>query len=428
MALIQVNSENVLRPVKPLHGVGQPPFYGSDYSLLHYLTDAGIPFSRLHDVGGAFGGNLYVDIPNLFRNFDADPQDPASYDFAFTDVLMAKLAEYRLEPFFRLGVTIENYSHIKSYRIFPPKDNLKWAKICEGVIRHYTEGWADGFRYNIRYWEIWNEPDGHEAERSMMWKGTKEEYYELYAVTSRYLKEKFPHLKIGGYASCGFYGLESSQSDPNYKDFEYFMTFFDEFLTYIKERNCPMDFFSFHSYAGIESTQKHIAYARRKVTEAGYPDAELSLNEWNPDHRTRGSLHHAAQVTGMMLMYQDSALDNAMFYDARWGISEYGGMFNPLTREPFPAYYGFVAFNELYRLGTEVETLSSEEGLYAVSATDGKVIKTLLVNTSDHAIPLTLALGGRVVASCKVIDDGHNLEETPLPGCIPAESVMLLRF
>ena len=143
--------------IKPLHGVGQPPFSGIDFTLIRrWLTPAGIPFSRLHDVGGCFGNNLYVDIPNLFRDFDADPADPASYDFAFTDLLITALVEAGVEPFFRLGVTIENYMRVRAYRIHPPKDNLKGAQICEGVIRHYTEGWADGFRYPIRYWEIWN--------------------------------------------------------------------------------------------------------------------------------------------------------------------------------------------------------------------------------------------------------------------------------
>ena len=37
-----------------------------------YMTEAGIPYSRLHDVGGWMGGGLYVDIPNLFRDFDAE--------------------------------------------------------------------------------------------------------------------------------------------------------------------------------------------------------------------------------------------------------------------------------------------------------------------------------------------------------------------
>ena len=48
--------------IKPMHGVGQPPFLGSDFSLFHYLKEAGIPYSRLHDVGGALGCGLYVDI------------------------------------------------------------------------------------------------------------------------------------------------------------------------------------------------------------------------------------------------------------------------------------------------------------------------------------------------------------------------------
>ena len=43
--------------VKPMHAVGQPPMTGLSNSLFHYLTRAGIPYSRLHDVGGWMGGN-----------------------------------------------------------------------------------------------------------------------------------------------------------------------------------------------------------------------------------------------------------------------------------------------------------------------------------------------------------------------------------
>ena len=51
---------------KPMHAIGQPPMTGLSNSMFHYLTRAGIPYSRLHDVGGWMGGGLYVDIPNLF--------------------------------------------------------------------------------------------------------------------------------------------------------------------------------------------------------------------------------------------------------------------------------------------------------------------------------------------------------------------------
>ena len=58
-----------------------------------YLTEAEIPFSRLHDVGGMYGGSRFVDIPNLFPDFGADETDPASYRFAYTDALIQALLD-----------------------------------------------------------------------------------------------------------------------------------------------------------------------------------------------------------------------------------------------------------------------------------------------------------------------------------------------
>ena len=137
--------------IKPMHGIGQPPILGLYDTMFHYVGEAGFPYSRLHDVGGPFGGSRFVDIPNLFPDFDADETLPGSYDFVFTDWLIERQG---CEPIFRLGVTIENFAGIKAYRVFPPKDFGKWARICEHVIRHYNEGWADGYTFRIRYWEI----------------------------------------------------------------------------------------------------------------------------------------------------------------------------------------------------------------------------------------------------------------------------------
>ena len=151
MANINISTDRKVKKMKPMHGGGQPPIGG--YNLVeffHYMTDAGIPFSRLHDVGGPFGSNRFVDIPNIFRNFDADENDPDNYDFVFTDYLIKAIIDAGVEPYFRLGITIENHAYIKAYNTHPPKDPEKWARICEHIIRHYTEGWANGHRYTIR--------------------------------------------------------------------------------------------------------------------------------------------------------------------------------------------------------------------------------------------------------------------------------------
>ena len=70
---ISVDFNQVNGKIKAMHGIGQPPLTGGcNTSYFSYLKEAAIPYSRLHDVGGAYGGNRFVDIPNIFRDFDAD--------------------------------------------------------------------------------------------------------------------------------------------------------------------------------------------------------------------------------------------------------------------------------------------------------------------------------------------------------------------
>ncbi|MBQ5354513.1 MAG: hypothetical protein IIU08_01415 [Clostridia bacterium] len=405
--------------IKPLHGVGQPPFAGIDFSRIdRWLAPAGIPFSRLHDVGGGFGGNLYVDIPNLFRDFDADLEDPASYDFAFTDLLISALVKAGVEPFFRLGVTIENYMRIKPYRIHPPKDPAKWARICEHVVRHYNEGWAEGFHYGIRYWEIWNEPENHvDPAKNEMWTGTAEQYYELYDVTAKRLKSCFPDIKVGGYASCGFYALRNP-GDPRSA---YFLTFFDGFLDYVKAHCSPLDFFSWHSYAGIEESAEFARYARRKLDEAGFTASETTCNEWNPSHELRGTFRHAALILGWMLKMQNEPVDSAMFYDARFGLSVYGGLFDPMKDETYPAYDAFLMFNELYRRGKQLPYASPAPGVYGVLAEGDGDRCLVLANTTDTPAPFVLP--GEPI-SCRMTGGGRRFEEIPIPDAVPGESIL----
>ena len=257
-AKLTVDFTKPVGQIKPMHAVGQPPFPHMSPDYMHYLSDAHIPYSRLHDVGGLYGGNMYVDIPNIFRDFSADETDPASYDFGFTDVLIKTMDEHGVKPIYRLGVTIENFFEIRAYRIFPPADYGKWARICEHIIRHYNEGWANGFYYGIEYWEIWNEPE--DGPGSGMWRGTDVEFFRLYETASKHLKTCFGNkIKVGGYASCGLdgafqdpaaFGLpEVTPRGETYR--YYFVQYAEKFFKYISEHGCPLDFFSWHSYSGV---------------------------------------------------------------------------------------------------------------------------------------------------------------------------------
>ena len=430
MARICVNFDEVSGKIKPMHATGQPPFLGGfcklDFSYINYLKEANIPYSRLHDVGGAFGSNRYVDIPNIFRNFDADENDPASYDFAFTDALLEGMYEYDVEPIFRLGVTIENQCHIKAYHIHPPKDFMKWARICEHIVRHYNEGWADGYHYGIKYWEIWNEPENSNiVEKNQMWTGTAEQYYELYDITSKHLKSCFgDSIKVGGYAACGFYkifdtpekyGLNIERREGvrySSEKEQYRIDFLYGFLEYISSHKSPIDFFSWHTYLSTEENAIMSDFVNKVLTEYGYANIETILDEWNNVARVHDSLgtsFAAAEAATMLLVMQNKPTSMLCYYDSRIMSSSYCGMFNCLTKKPYCLYYVFYAFGQLYSLGNQVKCTVDEKGIYAVAASDAGNKAVMITNTSgaDVKIETNIAQDFDVY----LIDEEHLLEK-----------------
>ena len=455
-AEVKVDFDHVTGPIHAVHGTGQGPLLGyDDFSMFRYLKEAGIPYARLHDVAGAFGKNLFVDIPNVFRDFDADENDPKNYDFAFTDLYLGKLIENGVEPYFRLGVTIENAAlRVHPERIAPPKDFAKWARICEHVIRHYTEGWADGYRWKITYWEVWNEADDYDP-RNCMWSGTWEQFCELYDVTAKHLKKCFPHLKIGGYGKCSAHNVTyllkgkreyeprnegsdwESNNDLVPESEQIIHDRFVAFCSYIREHKTPLDFFSFHGYIGPELVIPHADYHRKHLKAVGYGDAELHLGEWQcgVNGRRYGYQHdpklaalHAAQLVAM----QAAGLQIGQVYDAQCTLGNYSPLFDPLTLKPGKDFQGFKLFNTLYRLGSEAEVdlpgKVGADGLWVTAATGRDGAAVFVVNTADRSLCPGFDFGGRRIAECRRVDATHNGETVGWTDELPPHSVTLLTF
>ena len=413
--------------VKALHGVNNSPvrvvhpngWTAAPQGQCEFAA-AGIPYVRLHDTAGSFGGTHYVDIPNIFPNFDADENDPKSYDFAFTDAYLKPLVKAGATPFYRLGVTIETNCGLKPYNILPPKDFAKWARICEHVIRHYNEGWADGFRWNLKYWEIWNEPEGHSC-----WFGTQAQFFELYRTAATYLKEKFPAIRIGGYGSIGFYAVDQPDNRLwGVKGTHNTTKWAEEFISYMAEKKVPLDFFSWHIYVrngyGPDRIGVHARYARALLDKYGYTATENFLDEWNviEDVNMTGykdkdwdglkEMKSGASVAAAFAVMQNAPLDLAMYYDAM-PTRKYCGLFYWPSERTTPCYETFLAFNELYRLGKAVKAVSAEKDVYVLAATDGKVQKFYLVNisqTESKKVALAVA-GAEGEFSMRILDGTH---------------------
>ena len=402
---INIDFEKRVGKIKPMHGVGQPPACGLDNSAFSYLKEAGIPYSRLHDVGGMFGKNLFVDISNIFRDFGADETKEEAYDFKFTDWLIESLYKYDCKPVFRLGETIENYHYIKAYRIFPPKDAKKWARICEHIIMHYNEGWANGFKLGIEYWEIWNEADLNADDDIVKdtWGGTKKQFFEFYDVVAKYLKNRFPKLKIGGPASCGN------------------MEWAEEFLAQL---NAPLDFFSYHRYAYEPQFMAELTGTMKNMLRKyGYGDAETILNKWNyvrdwTDRKEYIQAIHgmkgAAYAAATMCAVQNAGnLDMLMYYDARQ-YTPWNGMFDFYTSEPLKGYYPFKMFSTLYKLGNQTECESDDRDIIATSAADNENCAVMITyyaldKAEDKTVKINTGLSSGMV--CYLLDEENDMQE-----------------
>lgn len=366
---------------------------------------ARIPYSRNHDsaMHSVYGGPYSHDITYIFPHFDADPTDPASYDFACTDEAIFATLDAGTRTFFRLGQTIEH--QITKHGTLPPKDFHKWAVICEHIIRHYTEGWADGYKLDMPYWEIWNEADldPDDSTHKRTWGGTKLEFFRLYEVASKHLKACFPHLKIGGPALA--FNEEWA----------------DDFLAMVKETGSPMDFFSWHIYCAKPETMMEKADRLQGMLEKyGFGDVERILNEWNyikgwdteyiyslkAIHGAKG----AAFTMACMSLCQQGPVDMLMYYDTRPSV--FNGAFDFYSCEKLPGYYPLYWYGMFYDMEKEIPAENTQENIYTLCGVgkDGKVMAIVTYFTDDDTAgnkQVKLDFGKEGNYEMYLVDDKH---------------------
>ena len=347
-AVFRVDASRPAGTIRPLHGVNNGPLnQGETIDLSDGYRRLGIPLVRLHDSEWPAGD--VVDIRAVFPDLRADANDPASYQFTRTDTYVKAVISAGAKVVYRLGESIEHAR--PKVRVVPPADFAKWTAVCVGIIRHYNEGWAKGFRHGIRYWEIWNEPEN----RPNMWTGSEEDYYRLYVTAARGIKRRFPALKVGG-PSLGATGELAEgrlQATP----------FLRGFLAHCRKHQAPLDFFSWHTYCNDPHLYVRKARAiRALLDERGFAKAEIHLNEWNylPDGDWSGMLTRnallrqrwferlggapgAAFLACTLLGLQDAPVDAANYYT---GDTNPFGLFNRYG-VPRKTFYAVRAFRLL---------------------------------------------------------------------------------
>ena len=381
--------------------------FTNDYKRMKFT------WSRTHDWALWNQGQRVVDTPFIFPLMHLDPAEPANYFFDPTDEMIRITQEAGSKVFYRLGTSIEHSGlrpDQKHFNSLPPKDYSKYAEVLAGIVRHYTRGWANGFHYDMQYWEIWNEAENDPT----CWRGPYEDFIKFFAVVLKRLKTEFPELKFGGPAATCF---REDLLRP--------------LLRACREAGISPDFLSWHGYrCDPDAFAAEPAAIKAMLAEEGFPDCGTAITEWHylvswdgiqksmdPEKRKQAvegpagivGIDSAAFNLAMLCAWQDAPLDMAFYYGANpnsnWGFyTTYGGY----NRN----YYSMCMFGDfLEACPIRVHTRRLNDTVYLLGGLSADGSGRLLV--SDYrggSSTLTLRVGGMdgAAVSAELLDQEHD--------------------
>jgi hypothetical protein len=361
---------NFHKPIRFQFGGWNVP---AEYDATPGYREARIDLIRTHDAYGPgdidarfpYADGALIDgertLLSIFPNPDADPNDPRSYNFGPTDALIASIKGIGAEVIFRVGRS-------EGSNVDPPKDLARYAEVVKHVVLHYNKGWANGFRYNIKYWEVWNEPD----LGRLFWGGTAEQYFDLYGRIVRAIKQADRRALVGGPAI-------SRPNDTN-------NPYLDDFLRYVRANRLPLDFYSWHWYATDSNDPLDMVRISRdlraRLDRHGFRKTSSMLNEWNYGllDPLPADMHRAAFITSSLLYMQHAPVDVSALYRA-------DNVFGPRGTTPLKTGYALIALGRMKDTPVQLAAQGGDENGFAVQAGRSKSGDTVQVLISNYQIP-----------------------------------------
>ena len=391
------------------------------------VKSMGFAFARTHDWALVNPNERVCDYFHIFPLMHLDATDPKNYVFGPTDYLLKRTREETgLDVFFRMGTSIEHSGAKIHFNSLIPEDFDKVAEIFAGTVRHYNRGWANGHKWNIKYWEIWNEPDGCNnmwclPEGDEDWeaktpeeKAKKERRRALFAkffvtVLKRLKSEFGDEIKVGGPAMCNL-------SEP----------WFRPILKACKDAGVAPDFISWHGYTNnpLEFNQG-AERARKMCDEYGFTKCELIVNEWHyfgyqdyswkdmqrcSDPKVKARIwtgprsHNGIRSACFTLMtlanLQSSKLTQAYYYGCRhtgsWG-------FKDELQAKYKVFYALKLFGDLVKGYPTMCAGSSAGGVIAfpVKSADGAKLGLLVSDYTGKSRQIAVNVKG-IPADAKV--------------------------
>ena len=440
-----------IRPELHSSGFG-PQICSCPQETIDDIKSMGFKASRTHDWALINSNQRVCDYFHIFPLMHLDAADPENYVFGPTDYLLKRTREEtRHDIFYRLGTSIEHSGPKVHFNSAIPEDFAKVADIFAGTIRHYNRGWANGYNWGIKYWEIWNEPDGHNnmwclpdgddgqgatgEARAADYKARQDKRRDLFVrffVTClKRLKGEFPDVKVGGPALCTMRE-------------EYFTAL----LKACKEAGVAPDFISWHHYTKSPNVMmKAIETGRRLCDSFGFKDCELIINEWHffgeytwgelrsndPEvlHRvwsgpaSHNGIDSSCFNLTVLSKFQSSKLDQGYYYGCR-NIGAWG--YKDEFKRKYKVYYGLKMFGDFVKsFSVMCKTSGATDGITVLAgkSADGRSKGFLVTDYRAGAKEIAVDVKGAPDGEVKVLlhDFTHDLDS--IPGRIEGGRIVL---
>ncbi len=269
------------------------------------LRDA---LGRVHDELGVRSVRAHAilgDDLGVYREVGGEPR----LDFSGVDRVYDTVLGIGMRPVVELSYMPRDLARDPSQTVFayqavvsPPKDWDRWAALIGGLVAHLVERYGAD---EVRRWpfEVWNE-----ANLSVFWSGTPEEFWRLYEVTARAVKQVDPAIRVGGPASAAAGWIEGQLGV-----------------------DAPVDFLSTHIYGSPPLDLRPLAEAY------GRPGLPALWTEWGVTAQHGSQINDTVFAAAFLLRGMRSASRRVAGL-APWVASDH---FEELGRPPRLLHGGF---------------------------------------------------------------------------------------
>lgn len=303
---------------------------------------------------------------SLFPHWDADPTDPASYNFAATDEWVDAVHGIGAEVLFTIASSIPQNK-------LPALDVATYGVVVEHIVRHYAAGWANGPAKPVRRFEFGDQPD----LGPLHFDGPADAFYAMYEAFVTAVARVDETLEVGG----------PSLAFPLNRD----APLREGFLEFVRERGLRLDFFSFLWFTDASRDPLDFRFVARELRSLldgfGFTDTRLVLSYWNylavPSNSAPSDEKAAFQAAAAIYL-QDTLVDEAFFFradsgkDPHYGFNDPAGLYADGVPDERAAAFALIGRAMTGR--RLAVTGGDESGFACVAGLEGDVVRILVAN------------------------------------------------